>query len=46
MLCGAAHRLPQMVLFRLIQGVAGATLMPLSQSVMLDIFPLRQLPRS
>ncbi len=45
MLCGAAQSLPQMVLFRLIQGVAGATLMPLSQSVMLDIFPLRQIPQ-
>ncbi|HEV2366229.1 MAG TPA: DHA2 family efflux MFS transporter permease subunit [Caulobacteraceae bacterium] len=45
MACGAAQNLPEMVLFRLIQGIAGATLMPLSQTVMLDIFPYAQIPR-
>src|ERR1700761_3394493 len=39
MLCGAAQSLPQMVLFRLIQGVCGAALVPLSQWVMLDMYP-------
>jgi len=39
MLCGAAQTLPQMVLFRLLQGVFGASLVPLSQSVLLDTFP-------
>ncbi len=39
MLCGAAQSLPQMVLFRLLQGVFGAALVPLSQSTMLDIYP-------
>ena len=39
MLCGAATSLPQMVLFRLIQGVFGAALGPLSQAVMLDMYP-------
>jgi DHA2 family multidrug resistance protein len=45
MLCGIATSLPEIVIFRLIQGIAGASLMPLSQTVMLDIFPQAQLPR-
>src|SRR4030095_3462492 len=36
MLCGAAQNLEQMVVFRLLQGVFGAALGPLSQAVMLD----------
>ncbi len=36
MLCGAARNLEQMVIFRVIQGVFGAFLPPLSQSLMLD----------
>jgi DHA2 family multidrug resistance protein len=39
MLCGAAQNLEQMVLFRLIQGCFGAALGPLSQAVMLDMYP-------
>ena len=39
MLCGAAQTLPQMVVFRLLQGVFGAALVPLSQATMLDIYP-------
>jgi DHA2 family multidrug resistance protein len=38
-LCGVAQSLEQMVLFRLLQGVFGASLVPLSQSVLLDINP-------
>jgi DHA2 family multidrug resistance protein len=34
-----------MVACRLIQGLAGASLMPLSQTVMLDIFPMSQIPQ-
>jgi MFS transporter, DHA2 family, multidrug resistance protein len=45
MLCGVATSLEEMVIFRLIQGLAGASLMPLSQTVMLDIFPQAQIPR-
>ena len=45
MLCGIATNLPEIVIFRLIQGIAGASLMPLSQTVMLDIFPPAQVPR-
>jgi DHA2 family multidrug resistance protein len=39
MLCGGAGSLGEMVLFRLLQGVFGAALVPLSQSVLLDINP-------
>ncbi len=39
MLCGAAMTLEQIVLFRLLQGVFGAALVPLSQSVLLDSYP-------
>lgn len=45
MLCGVAQNVPQMVAFRVLQGLAGASLMPLSQSVMLDIFPMSMIPR-
>ncbi len=38
-LCGLAQSLEEMVLFRLLQGVFGASLVPLSQSVLLDINP-------
>lgn len=37
MLCGIAANLTQMVLFRLIQGIAGAFIGPLSQAFLLDI---------
>ncbi|MGA9796117.1 MAG: DHA2 family efflux MFS transporter permease subunit [Rhizomicrobium sp.] len=39
MMCGAAQNLDQMVLFRLMQGAFGAALSPLSQSIMLDLYP-------
>jgi DHA2 family multidrug resistance protein len=39
MLCGAAASLEQIVAFRLMQGVFGACLVPLSQSVLLDTWP-------
>src|ERR1700742_1524685 len=39
MLCGASQNLTQMVAFRLVQGVFGAALGPLSQAVMLDMYP-------
>ncbi len=41
-LCGAAQSLGQMVVFRLLQGVFGAALVPLSQSTMLDIYPVEK----
>jgi DHA2 family multidrug resistance protein len=39
MLCGLAQSLVQIVLFRTLQGIFGAALVPLSQSVLLDINP-------
>jgi DHA2 family multidrug resistance protein len=38
-LCGIATSIEEMVLFRLIQGICGAPMLPLSQSVLLDINP-------
>ena len=42
MLCGIAQSLGEMVIFRLLQGVFGAALVPLSQATMLDIYPPEQ----
>jgi DHA2 family multidrug resistance protein len=39
MLCGIAQSIEEMVLFRVAQGMFGAALVPLSQSVMLGIYP-------
>ncbi|TPE53424.1 DHA2 family efflux MFS transporter permease subunit [Maribrevibacterium harenarium] len=38
-LCGLAQSLDQIILFRLLQGVFGAALVPLSQSILLDTYP-------
>jgi DHA2 family multidrug resistance protein len=38
-LCGLAGSLAEIVLFRLLQGVFGAALVPLSQAVLLDTWP-------
>ena len=38
-LCGIAMSLPEMVLFRVLQGLFGASLVPLSQAVLLDSYP-------
>ncbi|TCS62545.1 DHA2 family efflux MFS transporter permease subunit [Varunaivibrio sulfuroxidans] len=39
MLCGMATSLTEIVFFRLLQGVFGASLVPLSQAVLLDTYP-------
>lgn len=39
MLCGASTSIYELVLFRLLQGVFGAALVPLSQAIMLDTTP-------
>src|SRR5258708_6702427 len=39
MLCGMAQSLVQIVLFRILQGMFGAALVPLSQSVLLAVSP-------
>jgi DHA2 family multidrug resistance protein len=42
MMCGAAQSLEEIVVFRILQGVCGAAISPLSQAVMLDIYPFEQ----
>jgi DHA2 family multidrug resistance protein len=41
-ICGVAENLTQIVLFRLLQGICGAALMPLSQAVLLRINPFER----
>ena len=41
-LCALAQNIEQMVLFRLLQGMAGAALVPLSQSVLLDAYTVEE----
>jgi DHA2 family multidrug resistance protein len=38
-LCGMAASLPQLIFFRLLQGLAGGGLQPSSQAILLDSFP-------
>jgi len=38
-LCGLAGGIGEMVVFRILQGVAGAAMMPLSQAILLETFP-------
>ncbi|HWB48102.1 MAG TPA: MDR family MFS transporter [Stellaceae bacterium] len=38
-LCGAAETLPQLVIYRVLQGVFGAGLVPLGQATLLTIYP-------
>ncbi len=41
-LCGLAQSLNQIVAFRLLQGLFGASLVPLSQSILLDIYTVEE----
>ncbi len=45
-LCGLAQSLSQIVIFRVLQGVFGAALVPLSQSVMYELYPPEQRARA
>ncbi len=45
-LCGMAVNLPQMVLFRVLQGATGAPMGPLAQAVMLNINPPSRIGRA
>ncbi|MTJ82485.1 MAG: DHA2 family efflux MFS transporter permease subunit [Telmatospirillum sp.] len=45
-LCGVAQSLFQLVAFRTAQGLFGASLIPLSQAVLLDAYPQNQHPRA
>jgi DHA2 family multidrug resistance protein len=42
LLCALSQTIEQIVAFRLLQGMCGAALVPLSQSVMLDAYPIEQ----
>ncbi len=42
MMCGFAQSLEGLVIWRLIQGATGAPLLPVGQSVIMDVFPRRQ----
>jgi len=42
LLCALSQSIAQIVAFRLLQGMCGAALVPLSQSVMLDAYPIEQ----
>ena len=42
MLCGIAWNLTSMVVFRIIQGIGGGTLIPVSQSVLRETFPPKE----
>jgi DHA2 family multidrug resistance protein len=41
-LCGSAWSLPSLIVFRIIQGIGGGGLQPLSQSMLLEAFPPAQ----
>src|SRR4051812_18562878 len=41
-LCGLSQNLAEIVLFRLLQGVFGAALVPLSQAIMGDAYPIEE----
>jgi DHA2 family multidrug resistance protein len=41
-LCGLAPNLTVLLLARMLQGISGGPLMPLSQAIMWEIFPIRQ----
>ena len=41
-LCGQAHSMVEMIIFRICQGAFGASVIPLSQSIMVQIYPPEQ----
>jgi MFS transporter, DHA2 family, multidrug resistance protein len=41
-LCGLARSIGQIIVFRVMQGFAGAAMMPLSQAIMLETFPVEE----
>jgi DHA2 family multidrug resistance protein len=45
-LCGLSQDLTQLVTFRLLQGAAGAALIPLSQSLVIDLYPAHERPKA
>lgn len=41
-LCGIAHSLTELVIYRALQGVAGAALVPMALAILLDLYPKEQ----
>jgi DHA2 family multidrug resistance protein len=41
-MCGLAPNLTSLIIFRVIQGISGGTMQPLSQAIMLEAFPPRE----
>ena len=46
MACGASYTLEEMIVFRVLQGIFGASLVPISQSLLLDTFPVQKHARA
>ena len=42
MLCGAATSLGELIVFRIIQGIGGGALQPISQAILLETFPVQE----
>jgi MFS transporter, DHA2 family, multidrug resistance protein len=42
LLCGLAPNLPVLIMWRIVQGVTGGVMQPLSQAIMLEAFPPRE----
>ena len=42
LLCGSAWNLQSLIVFRILQGIGGGALQPISQSILLETFPPRQ----
>ncbi|MGA7579179.1 MAG: DHA2 family efflux MFS transporter permease subunit [Desulfobaccales bacterium] len=42
MLCGAATSLDELIVFRIIQGLGGGALQPISQAILLETFPVEE----
>ncbi len=40
--CGAAQSLPMLIMMRVIQGLAGGAMVPMSQAILLESFPQRE----
>jgi EmrB/QacA subfamily drug resistance transporter len=41
-LCGLAHSMGQLVLFRILQGLGGGAVLPIALTIIADLFPLEQ----
>ena len=46
MACGASYTLEEIIFFRVLQGVFGASLVPISQALLLDTFPVSKHARA